>query len=235
MIAFRGRHLLLDVEGTTSAVAFVYEVLFPYARRHLETFVRQNWQSPELAQLRTIHGSEVPTTSADEFSSALLLLMDQDAKATVLKEVQGLIWRRGFESGELQAHVYEDVAPTVRAWHQAGKQVSIYSSGSVLAQRLYFSHLAGGTRDLTPLIHRHFDTTTGPKREAASYVRIATALEAEPRNVLFLSDVCAELDASRDAGMQTGLVIRPGSSLPSNSVDHPMVRSFAEIELSSWP
>jgi enolase-phosphatase E1 len=231
MIRFQGRHLLLDVEGTTSAVAFVYEVLFPYARRQMAAFVHAHWHDPELVRLRALHDAEGEAPTADEFTSAMLRLMDEDAKTTVLKEVQGLIWRQGFASGELRAHVYPDVPPTIRSWHQAGKKVSIYSSGSVLAQRLYFSHLAGETPDLTPYLYRHFDTTTGPKRERESYLRIAQELDAEPHAVLFLSDVPAELDASRAAGMQTGLVIRPGNSLPPNSGDHPVVRSFAEIEL----
>jgi enolase-phosphatase E1 len=157
--------------------------------------------------------------------------MDADAKATGLKQLQGLIWRSGFESGELLAHVYDDVPPALTAWNAAGVDVRIYSSGSVEAQRLFFGHTIAG--DLLLRFRGHYDTTTGPKRDAASYCKIAQQFALEPSEILFLSDVVAELDAARAAGMATGLVIRPGNAATTSSSDaaHPTIENFAQVEV----
>ena len=138
-----------------------------------------------------------------------------------------MIWRGGYESGEIQSHVFDDVAPAIRQWADSGLDVRIYSSGSIEAQKLFFAHTSAG--DLTPLLRGHYDTTTGPKREAASYAAIAADMGSEPRQILFVSDVGAELDAARAAGMATALAVRPGNREPGALFDHEAVTSFAEI------
>jgi enolase-phosphatase E1 len=153
--------------------------------------------------------------------------MDGDVKATGLKHLQGLIWESGFNSGELQAHVYDDVPPALRAWKQQGLDIRIYSSGSIQAQKLFFGHTVAG--NLLPLVSGHYDTTTGPKKEAASYQQIARDMGMPPQEILFISDVVAELDAARTAGMQTALALRPGNAAISAGHDHSQIRSFAEV------
>jgi enolase-phosphatase E1 len=148
-------------------------------------------------------------------------LMDRDRKSTALKSLQGRIWEGGFRSGALRAHVYPDVRPALQRWRGQGCRVAIFSSGSVLAQRLLFGHTREG--DLTALLDAYFDTTTGPKREAESYARIAQALGVEPAAVLFVSDVAAELDAAREAGMRTALCAREA---PPGAAAHDVLTSF---------
>src|SRR5262249_37415562 len=159
-------------------------------------------------------------------------LMDSDAKATGLKALQGLIWQSGFESGEMKAHVYEDVPLALAAWNAAGKDVRIYSSGGVQAQKLFFGYTIAG--DLLLQFRGHYDTTTGPKKEAESYRMIAADFGLPPDEILFLSDIVAELDAARAAGMQTGLVVRPSAVANSStagqasSATHPVIENFAQ-------
>src|SRR3982751_3020874 len=186
---FSGRGILLDIEGTTSSVSFVYDVMFPYVRKHLTFEVFSNWMEPEYIEAFDAiardagHDSldhwlksqeltrENPLRAADVVCKEVTRLMDSDAKTTGLKQLQGLIWQSGFQSGELKAHVCDDVPPALTAWKAAGKDVRIYSSGSVQAQKLFFSHTIAG--NLLPCFRGHYDTTTGPKKEAESYRRIA--------------------------------------------------------------
>jgi enolase-phosphatase E1 len=232
------RVLLLDVEGTTTAVSFVYEVLFPFARARLREFLQAAPDDPascdDVAALRAERQAETDAgappwpAGPDETLAAVAYaewLMDRDRKSTALKSLQGRIWRGGYRSGALQSHVYPDVRPALERWRAQQRSVAIFSSGSVLAQRLLFENTAEG--DLTPLLHGYFDTTTGPKREPDSYRRIAEALHAAPAAVLFVSDVPAELDAARAAGMATALCVRDGAAPPAT--DHPVRRTFDEI------
>lgn len=193
------RAILLDIEGTTSSIAFVAEVLFPYARRRLADYVRTHRDAvaPILA--------EVP---GDDPVATLLAWIDEDRKATPLKTLQGLIWAEGYADGTLRGHVYPDTPEAMRRWHGAGISVHIYSSGSIAAQKLIFGHSVAG--DLKPLISGYFDTTTGPKREAASYTRIAQALALKPVEILFVSDMSGEVEAARTAGLQARLIDRQG-------------------------
>lgn len=235
MIVFEGRGILLDVEGTTSSIAFVYDVLFTYAKAHVGEFLeaqRHDIRVMDLAAALTTSAG-MPLTAAavaaDSTGAALAAidLMNRDVKDTALKELQGLIWRSGFESGLLVAHVYDDVPPALGAWADSGLDVRIYSSGSIEAQKLFFGHTAAG--DLTPHLRGHYDTSTGPKREPASYTRIAADMELEPRQILFVSDVGAELDAARTAGLATAWAIRPGNRDAGGVLEHEPVSSFAEI------
>lgn len=169
--------------------------------------------------------------TADETASAeayVYWLMDRDRKSTALKALQGRIWEAGYRAGELKGRgeVYPDVRPALARWRTAGKEIAIFSSGSIQAQRNLFANTTAG--DLSSFLSAHFDTTTGPKREAGSYGKIAAALRRAPRDVLFVSDVAAELDAARQAGMQTALCVRgTGSAIATN--DHARIRSFDEL------
>ena len=247
---FNGRGILLDIEGTTSSVSFVYDVMFPYVRKHLTFEVLTNWMEPEYvlafgaiakdaghesldAWLKTDSLTrDNPLRAANVVCREVTRLMDADAKATGLKQLQGLIWKSGFESGELKAHVYEDVPPALVRWNAAGKDVRIYSSGSVQAQKLFFGHTVAG--DLLPQFRGHYDTTTGPKKEAASYQRIAAEFGVPAAEILFLSDVVAELNAAREAGLQTGLVTRPGNAAgqTSSGPPHAEIAEFSQVELA---
>jgi enolase-phosphatase E1 len=244
---FSGRGILLDIEGTTSSVSFVYDVMFPYVRKHLTFEVFSNWLEPEYieafhaiardaghdsldAWLKTKGLTrENPLRAAEVVCGEVTLLMDSDAKATGLKQLQGLVWQSGFESGELKAHVYDDVPSALTAWNAAGKDVRIYSSGSIQAQKLFFGHTISG--NLLSQFRGHYDTTTGPKKEAESYRKIAAEFASPPMEILFLSDIVAELDAARTAGLHTGLVVRPGNAAASLDHGHSVLENFAQLEL----
>lgn len=234
MINFTGRAILLDVEGTTSAVAYVYDVMFPFARRGLASYLDANWDSPALSGVREQVAKDTECaevqTDREAFQREITRLMDADVKATGLKQLQGLIWEAGFKSGELVAHVFDDVPPALDQWRAAELDLRIYSSGSVHAQKLFFGHTTAG--DLLPQFTGHYDTQIGGKREAESYQRIAHDWGAKPEDILFLSDVVAELDAAREAGMQTGLCVRPGNAEVDAGHGHAELQTFADIELS---
>ncbi len=235
--------ILLDIEGTTTPIDFVYQVLFPFARTHVKDYLSRHWTSAgvqeDLAGLRkeqamdAEQGLAPPVISAGseetQLESAVAYvhwLMDQDRKSTPLKSLQGKIWEEGYRSGELLSQVFADVPSAMERWHKQGKRICIYSSGSVLAQKLLFGFTVAG--DLTPLISDYFDTAVGAKQEAESYRRIAAALQVPPEEILFVSDVVAELDAAQTAGLQTALSLRPGNRpQPSNS--YSAVHSFDEL------
>lgn len=235
MIVFDGQAILLDVEGTTSSISFVYDVLFTYAKDHVADFLSRERGNETVraaaAQLAAEAG--LADASLDDPArlqrvvQAALDLMNRDVKSTPLKALQGMIWRNGFEGGQLVSHVFDDVPPALARWADSGLDVRIYSSGSVEAQKLFFAHTAAG--DLTRYLRGHYDTTTGPKREASSYTRIAADMGLEPRQILFLSDVGAELDAARQAGMATALAVRPGNRDSGGLLDHEPLESFAAI------
>ena len=216
------RGILLDVEGTTTPIAFVHEVLFSYARLHARDFLKHNLESPEVradvALLRAEHAQDVskdenpPALSDDVDSIAVYIdwLIARDRKSTGLKSLQGKIWREGYLNGSLKSQVFTDVAPAFARWHASGLSINIFSSGSVLAQQLLFAHTDAG--DLTKFIDNYFDTNVGKKGDAESYRQIAAALKIPPNEILFISDIVAELDAATDAGMKTLLSVRPGNS-----------------------
>jgi enolase-phosphatase E1 len=235
VIVFDGRGILLDVEGTTSSISFVYDVLFEHAKRNMASFLAARRDDPQVREAALGLARAVglpPDVLADDagigrLALGALDLMNRDVKETALKALQGMIWRGGYESGEIVAHVFDDVPPALAQWADGGIDVRIYSSGSIEAQRLFFAHTAAG--DLTPCLRGHYDTTTGPKREAASYAAIAADMRLEPRQILFVSDVGAELDAARTAGMATALAGRPGNREPGGLFEHEAVATFSEI------
>lgn len=226
--------ILTDIEGTTSSISFVKDVLFPYARRALPDFVRDHGTEPAVRALLDAVATEHGAVCDDDTIVEILQgWIDQDRKHTVLKALQGMIWEAGYRGGDFTAHVYPDVPDALRAWRDAGHRLAVYSSGSVPAQRLFFGKSDAG--DLLPLFSAFFDTETGPKREADSYRRIAAALGVDAADVLFLSDVVAELDAARDAGMRTVLLDRlddyPQPRLDDDATHgHVRAESFAQIE-----
>ena len=204
--------ILLDIEGTTTPIDFVYQVLFPYARKHLSAYLTTHWNDVpnELAQLQAEHAADIrqglqppalDLSQPDSVIAYLHWLMDQDRKSTPLKSLQGRVWEMGYQSGALKSQIFADVPRAFAAWQAQGRRIAIFSSGSVLAQKLLFTYTESG--DLSGFISDWFDTNIGAKREAESYERIAAALHCEPREVAFISDVTAELDAARQAGMQT--------------------------------
>ena len=220
--------ILTDIEGTTSSLSFVKDVLFPYSRVHMADFVRAQAHAPAVrTQLDEVSRLAGRALTNDEASAQLIAWIDADKKITPLKALQGLIWEAGYKQGDYQGHVYEDAVRQLRAWKKRGLKLYVFSSGSVLAQKLLFGHTAWG--DLTPLFSGYFDTTIGNKREAGAYRAIAGKIDLKPSEILFLSDIREELDAARAAGMQTVWLVRDGA-LPAGSA-HPLARSFDEIRL----
>jgi enolase-phosphatase E1 len=202
------RAVLLDIEGTIGDIAFVREVLFPFARARIGDVLKTRWNEAEVAAtvqdacLSSLNELTTPGEAARQF----LAWMDQDRKITPLKTLQGIIWREGYASGELTAHLYSDAVEAMRAWHGRGIKIYIYSSGSIEAQKLYFAHSVAG--DLRPLIAGYFDTTTGAKGEPASYAKIAAAVGIAPAAISFFSDAPAETDAALSAGLNAYRVDR---------------------------
>ncbi|MNB56974.1 Enolase-phosphatase E1 [compost metagenome] len=218
--------IVTDIEGTTSAVSFVFDVLFPFAAKHLPEFVRQNAERPDVAeQLEAVRrDSNAPQADVERVVEILLSWIEEDRKATPLKALQGMVWAQGYHAGQLKGHVYPDAVEALQRWHAAGYQLFVYSSGSIQAQKLIFGCSEAG--DLTPLFSGYFDTTSGPKREAQSYTNIQKAIGVEPGEILFLSDIVEELDAAQSAGLQTCGLAREGGELGS----HITVDTFTGIE-----
>jgi enolase-phosphatase E1 len=222
------RAVLTDIEGTTSSIAFVKDVLFPYSRERLPAFVETHASKPEVLHwLRdTAREADIPESDREAIVATLLRWIAEDRKATPLKALQGMIWREGYETGAYRAHMYPDVAAKLREWKARGLRLYVYSSGSVAAQKLFFAHSEAG--DLTPLFDGYFDTEIGGKREAESYARIVSAIAVPAGEVLFLSDIAAELDAARAAGLRTTQLCRPPEACPGAGA-HPCVADFDSI------
>jgi enolase-phosphatase E1 len=248
---------LLDVEGTVAPVSFVTETLFPYARRHFEEFLRDAVTEAEsLSASADLEGSALldlamlgfenkaetdpdaprilepgitsmsPTVGIPRILAYINWLMDRDRKSTALKSLQGKIWKAGYERGELQSEIFDDVPEAFARWSRVAR-VAIYSSGSAEAQVLFFRHSNQG--DLAPMLSGYFDTRTGPKQASASYTAIAEQMEVAPADVLFFSDVVPELDAAREAGCGTRLVMRPGNAPVADPNGNSVVESFAAV------
>lgn len=224
------RAVVTDIEGTTSSIAFVKEVLFPYARAHLPEFVRANAESTEVRGLLNAARDEAGVAPDDDaIVDILVQWIDEDRKITPLKTLQGMIWEAGYRSGELAGHVYEDAYRRLRAWHEHGLHLYVFSSGSVKAQQLLFGHTTYG--DLRPLFEGYFDTMIGAKKDATAYRRIAEAIGIAPGEILFLSDVQDELDAARAAGMETCWLVRSDDAATNGA--HPVARRFDDIKINA--
>lgn len=220
--------ILTDIEGTTSSIDFVHQTLFPYARAHLRKFLAAHANDAtvrrELAEVSHAEGRELTLEAA---ADVLEKWIAEDRKATPLKALQGMIWRQGYESGELKGHVYDDTPEFLRRWHDRGLRLYVYSSGSVDAQKLIFGHTAFG--DLTPLFSGYFDTRVGGKREAQAYRTILRDTGLSGPDMLFLSDIGEELDAARAAGMKTCQLLRDDKARPA--LVHPQARNFSEVRV----
>ncbi len=234
MVDFTGvRHVIVDIEGTTSASAFVYDVLFPYARERFAPWIDVHANETETAAVIASVGAEIGVgdPSHDQVVEALTEWTDADRKVTPLKTLQGLIWEQGFANGDLTSHFFPDAITALSDWHDAGLPISVYSSGSVLAQRNWYAHSPAG--DLTPWMSDYYDTANaGPKRESSSYRAIAEAIDADPGSLLFCSDVVAELDAAREAGWQVVRVRRAGEPHAVEDSAYPEVNEMTDIHLA---
>jgi enolase-phosphatase E1 len=236
------RVILLDIEGTTTPVDFVYKTLFPYASRKVEFFLREHDRDPEIqsltAELRAQNERDdtaglVPPAWIEGSEEARLTstvkyvhwLMARDSKSTALKTLQGKIWQQGYERGELHGEVYADVPPALARWRRQGREICIYSSGSVLAQQLLFRSTAAG--DLTEYISHFFDTRIGAKTESGSYTKIAESLDRQPSEVLFVSDAIKEVEAARAASMLAILCVRNSCSAEHASSER--ISTFDQI------
>jgi enolase-phosphatase E1 len=225
--------ILTDIEGTTSSISFVKDVLFPYARDALPAFVREHGQRKDVRQwLDAVAVEHGAVCSDDTIVEILQGMIDEDRKHTALKALQGMIWGDGYRSADFTAHIYPDAAAMLKQWHDAGHPLAVYSSGSVPAQKLFFGHSDAG--DLTPLFSGWFDTEVGHKRDANSYREITRRLGQPAGDILFLSDVVEELDAARDAGMRTALIDRredyPQPRLDAAAHGHLRVERFDQID-----
>jgi enolase-phosphatase E1 len=242
--------VLLDIEGTTTPIAFVHDVLFPYARARVATYIEERagsddevrhileslWlELPASGFLTSAASSnparERPRAASREPRAANVVpyvhwLMDRDRKSGPLKALQGRIWERGYATGALKGEVYPDVPEAFARWTGGGVRIGIYSSGSVLAQKLLFANSTAG--DLTAFVRWHFDTAVGAKVDAASYGRIVDALSLPASGVLFISDIVTELDAARHSGLRTLLCVRPPAQAPA-SCTHGIVEDFRSI------
>ncbi|KAB8317074.1 acireductone synthase [Tolypothrix campylonemoides VB511288] len=230
------RAILTDIEGTTSSISFVKDVLFPYARRALPGFVKARGQEPGVRRWLDMVATDAGCVCTDATIVEVLQgWIDQDRKHTALKALQGMIWADGYRGADFTAHLYPDAAEALPRWHAAGLPLYVYSSGSVPAQRLFFGHSDAG--DLTPLFSGWFDTEVGGKRESDSYRRIVEAIGVPAGDVLFLSDVVEELDAAREAGLRTALIDRREDyaepRLGEATHGHPRHESFATVALDA--
>jgi enolase-phosphatase E1 len=232
------RGVLLDIEGTTSSISFVYDQMFPFVLRELDSFLAKHAADADVAsagdQIARDAGREslaawcveCGTSSGQQTAVEVRRLMAADEKATGLKQLQGLIWKSGFDSGELRAHVFADVPEAIESWRNDGLDIRIYSSGSVQAQKLFFGHTERG--DMLSLFAGHYDTQTGPKKKASSYLTIAKEYELAADEILFVSDNTEELDAARQAGMPVVLCRRPGNPTPPPH-EYPIIDDFSSL------
>ena len=238
------RSILLDIEGTTTPISFVYDVLFPYVRANLRQHVEGHARQPDyqriFASLRQdsdanlVAGLDVPPwldrSPSEELASIARYsewLMDRDSKTPPLKQLQGMIWQHGYTGGELIGDVFPDVPTALGRWRERGVSIGIFSSGSVLAQQLLFRHSSAG--DLTTFLRWYFDPTVGAKVDTESYRRIASLMAELPDAIVFISDVTAELDAARKSGMQTRLSVRPGNKPVPDGHGHIAINTFDEV------
>jgi enolase-phosphatase E1 len=243
------RCALLDIEGTVADVRFVYDVMFPFVRNNLREFLQANWNAPAIQSSLSLlaidagfgpdqipwkahHGQatkQASDTQLDGVVQVVSKLMDRDSKTTGLKALQGLVWESGFNTGKLRAEVFADVVPALERWKKAGVDLRIYSSGSVLAQKLFFKHTTVG--DLTRFFSGHYDTTIGSKKEPESYSKVAEALGLSPTQVIFFTDVIGEIEAANQAHMQVIACIRPNNAPLPKDFHGPAIHSFDEIDL----
>lgn len=230
MIFNNVKYILTDIEGTTTSVKFVYDVLFPYFRKHIGELKEMTSNADVQKAFRqtvelAVSLENKKLSTIDDIINTLYRWSEEDRKITPLKTVQGILWEKGYESGEIKGHVYEDVSPALSNWHEQGLGLGVFSSGSIAAQKLIFGYSEAG--DLTRFFSDYFDTTTGGKREMETSPKIAQALNHKPSEILFLSDIVEELEAAEAAGFQTVQLVRPGTEAKWDRT----VEDFTKIEI----
>ncbi len=222
--------ILIDIEGTVAPISFVKDVLFPYSKEKMESFVKENENKPEIKQiLEDVKKIEKREMSTEEVIDTLKKWIDEDRKITPLKEIQGYIWEEGFKSGNVKAPLYKDAYEKMLYWNKKGIPMYIYSSGSVKAQKLFFSHTEYG--NIVDFFNGFFDTKIGNKKEKGSYEKIARAIGLKPEEILFLSDNPDEIKAAAEAGMQVMRVVREKDAEYIPDFPYPQIKSFEEIEV----
>lgn len=241
-VATKTRAVLLDIEGTTTPISFVHDVLFPFAREHLRDYLIRHSGAPEVQEdiaglfrehsLDQQRGEQPPQIDDGSSSFEVIVpyvdwLIKRDRKSPALKSLQGKIWEQGYRGGSLKAPLFDDVVPNLNRLRRSGSRIAIFSSGSVFAQKLLFAHTDTG--DHSDLIDDYFDTGVGSKASSSSYGQIARRLQLQTTEVIFVSDVTNELAAARDAGMSTLLCLRPGNQPQSTAEQFQVIRSFSEI------
>jgi enolase-phosphatase E1 len=220
--------IITDIEGTTSSISFVHDVLFPYARARMREFVRTHADDPKVVpHLEEVQQASDKKLDLEGIIQQLMRWIDEDMKVTPLKALQGLIWEQGYADGDFHGHIYADAYEKLVLWHAQGIALYVYSSGSVYAQKLLFGHTRYG--DLTPLFSGYFDTRVGAKAEVTSYQHIVAELKLPADQILFLSDIKAELDAARAAGLKTCWLMREGEV--DKTATHSQVHDFHAIDL----
>jgi len=218
--------IVTDIEGTTSSISFVHDVLFPYAREHIADFIRTNAEDPQITLLlNDVRLEAGETLDLDGVISQLIAWIDEDKKVTPLKALQGLIWEKGYANGDFHGHIYPDAYENLKKWHSQGIDLYVYSSGSVYAQKLLFGHTEFG--DLNNLFKGNFDTNIGAKKDAVSYQAIVQQLNLPADEILFLSDIKDELDAAAQAGLHTIWLVR--DNILDDTTKHPQVNDFSAI------
>lgn len=223
------KFILTDIEGTTTSISFVHDELFPYSKERMSEFLKQSSKKPEVIKCieqvkETILLEKNKIITNDGVAEQLIEWINLDRKHPALKELQGMIWEKGYESGEIKGHVYEDVMPALKKWKESGITLAIYSSGSVKAQKLLFQHSTKG--NLLSYFSHQFDTAVGNKREVSSYKKISAELNCLASDILFLSDIKEELDAASEAGMKTMQLVRDDQVVIGK---HPQARNFTTI------
>ena len=228
--------ILLDIEGAITPIEFVKQTLFPYAKAHMGDLVAANRAAlnEELTQLAAEHSADpayqesLDLASPASITAYLHFLIDIDyRKSAPLKSLEGEVWQAGYETGALRAPVFPDVRPAFERWSNAGMRIAIYSSGSVLAQKLLFRYTDQG--DLSPYLSGYFDAKTGPKLASMSYGRISGELKTRPSEILFISDTTEELDAANRCGLNVLLSVRPGNASLAEPTNHRAITSFAVV------
>ncbi|MDH5444996.1 MAG: acireductone synthase [Gammaproteobacteria bacterium] len=222
------RAIVTDIEGTTSSISFVHDVLFPYAKERLPEFVRHHADEPDvMSQLNDIRLQVGKELTIDDIIAQLIKWIEEDKKITPLKALQGMIWEAGYRQGDFTGHMYDDAVEYLRKWHEQGVKLYVFSSGSVKAQKLLFGYSDAG--DLTPLFSGYFDTRIGNKREADAYNTIVKEIALPAEEIMFLSDIKEELDAAKSAGMQTKWLVR--GQVSDDTAEHQQCDNFAGITL----
>lgn len=222
--------ILTDIEGTTTPIRFVKDVLFPYSYEKVEGFLKQHWEDDEIKDIvKQMQHLEKRDITFSEVVDLLKRWIEEDRKITPLKQLQGLIWEEGYKSGNIQSFLYEDVYMKLKEWYDNGLKIYVYSSGSVKAQKLLFSHTNYG--DITFLFSGYFDTKIGSKLDSDSYVKIAKQIDVEPSYIVFLSDNPQEVEAAAQAGMNVFRVVRDGDAEYIENFPFPQISSFYEVRL----